>query len=172
LRAIKGIAARRRILTSGAASAADIRRSLMKNWLVIANASRARVLEETGEAGVYAHVADMVHPDSRLKGEELATDRPGHAPGPSAHGTGSTAFDPRSDPRERAHDAFAREVAALLDAGVADGRCGGVVLAASNPFLGLVKAHLADRTTKALLRTVAADYTALTEREIALKFSA
>jgi protein required for attachment to host cells len=143
----------------------------MKNWLVIANASRARVLEETGEAGAYVHVADLVHPESRLKGSELANDRPGHVPGPSAHGTGSSAFDPRTDPHEREHDVFAREIAALLDAGVADGRCGGVLLVASDPFLGHVKGHLAAHTAKALLRTVSADYTALTERELAQRLT-
>jgi len=138
----------------------------MKNWLVISNASRARVLEESDDSAGYTHVADLVHPESRQKGVELAGDRPGHFPGTSAHGTGSSSFDPRTGAREREHDHFAREIAALLNAGVADGRCAGLVLVASNPFLGHLKGHLGEQARKVLLRTVPADYTTLDEREL------
>jgi protein required for attachment to host cells len=143
----------------------------MKNWVVVANASKARVLEESDTAGAYAHVADMVHPQSRQKGSELADDRPGHMPGPSAHGTGSSALDTRDGPREREHDLFAREVAAALNSGIAAGRCAGLVLVASNPFLGHLKEHLSEQAKKQLLRTVAADYTALEERELTERLS-
>ena len=143
----------------------------MKNWLVVANASRARLLEETNKPGRYVHVADLVHPQSRQHGVDLADDRPGHVPGPSAHGTGSSSFDPKTSPREREHDRFAREVASALNEGIAAGRCAGLVLVASNPFLGHLKEHLGPQAHKAILRTVAADYTALTERELAQRLA-
>ena len=143
----------------------------MKNWLVVANASKARVLEESGTPGTYAHIADLAHPQSRQKGIDLADDRPGHIPGVSAHGTGSSAYDPRSDPREREHDRFARELAAVLNAGIASGRCAGLVLVASNPFLGHLKEHLDARANALLLRSVAADYTSLDERELAQRLA-
>jgi protein required for attachment to host cells len=138
----------------------------MKNWLVVASASRARVLEETGKSGVYVHIADMVHPQSRQKGTDLAGDRPGHVPGPAAHGTGSSAFDPRTAPRQREHERFAHDVAAALNEGIAAGRCAGLVLVASDPFLGQLKKQLSPRAHKAMLRTVAADYTTLSEPEL------
>jgi hypothetical protein len=143
----------------------------MKNWLVVCNAARGRVLEETDKFGVYVHVADLVHPESRQKGVELAGDRPGHMPGMTAHGPGGSAFDPRTGAREREHDQFASEVARLLDAGIADGRCAGLTLVASNPFLGHLKRHLGEQAKKALLRTVPADYTALDERELAQRLT-
>jgi len=43
---------------------------------------------------------------------------------------------------------------------------------ASNPFLGHVKQHLSQQAHKALLRTVAADYTTLDDRELAQRLSA
>jgi protein required for attachment to host cells len=144
----------------------------MKNWLVVANASRARVLEETGKPGVYTHVADLVHPQSRQKGVQLAGDRPGHIPGVVAHGTGSSAYDPRTDPRDREHDEFAREVGMVVDGGVAGGRCAGVVLVASNPFLGHLKTHLGARAGALVLRSVAADYTSLDGPELAQRLAA
>jgi protein required for attachment to host cells len=138
----------------------------MKNWMVIANAARARVLEETGKPHVYTHVADLVHPQSRQKGHELASDRPGHAEG-GAPGQAGAAYLPRTDPRQREHDRFAQQVAQCLDEGIASGRCAGLVLVASSPFLGQLKAHLGVQAKKAIVRTVDADYTALRERELA-----
>jgi protein required for attachment to host cells len=135
---------------------------MKRNWFVIANASRARVLEETDEADTYTHVADLVHPQSRLKGEQLSSDRPGH-------GLGSAAYLPRTDPRQREHDRFACEVASTLNHGVAQGRCAGLVLVASDPFLGHLKAHLDVQSRKLLLRTVASDFTALRDEELALR---
>ena len=141
----------------------------MKNWLVVGNAAKARVLEEANAGRGYLHVADLVHPESRQKGVDLAADRPGHLMG-SAH-VGGTAYGPRTDVREREHDLFAREVAGLLNEGVAGGRCAGLVLVASNPFLGRLKAHLNEQAQKLVLRTVPADCTALDEADLRRRLS-
>jgi protein required for attachment to host cells len=138
----------------------------MRNWLVVANAARARVLEDSGQTGVYVHRADLVHPQSRQKGIDLAGDRPGHVEG-AGQGLAGAAYEPRTDPREREHARFAKEVAALLNSGVASGECAGLVLVASNPFLGHLKAALNEQARKAVLHQVPSDYTTLTDAEIA-----
>lgn len=147
----------------------------VKDWIVVANAARARVLEEADEPTArartrrpprFVHVADLVHPQSRQKGVELGDDRPGHVEG-GAVGLAGAAYMPRTDPREREHDRFAREVARMLDHGVADGRCAGLVLVATNPFLGRLKHHLGEQAQKLILRTLSADYTTLEEAELA-----
>ena len=74
--------------------------------------------------------------------------------------------------REREHDRFAREVAATLNAGIAAGKCAGLILVASNPFLGQIKAHLGEQARKALVRCVPSDYTALRDAELAQRLSA
>jgi protein required for attachment to host cells len=166
----------------------------MKNWFVVANAARARVLEQADpprpgppartaqgsspntaattarKRPKFVHVADLVHPQSRQKGLDLASDRPGRVVS-SGHGPGSASYPPRTDPREREHDRFALEVARLLDHGVADGRCAGLVLVASDPFLGRLKSHLGEQARKAVLRTVAADYTELDEAALAQRLA-
>lgn len=141
----------------------------MKNWLVVANGARARVLEEA--EGGYAHVADVVHPASRQKGSELELDRPGHVTS-GAHGAGSAEYRPRVEPHERELQHFAEELAALLDAGVADGRCAGLILVVSNPFLGHLKACLGAQSRERVLRSVAHDYTALSDSELAQRLAA
>lgn len=136
----------------------------MKKWVVVANSARARVLEMAPVGMPCVHVADMVHPESRLKGHELSRDRAGQVAG--GQGLGSGEFSPRTDPREREQDQFAGEVAALLDAGVAEGRCGGLVLVASNPFLGLLKSRLGEQAGKRVQSTLPHDYTALSDAEL------
>lgn len=141
----------------------------MKNWLLIANAARARLLElasEASEAGRYRHVADLVHPQSRQKGVDLADDRSGHSKG-GAPGPGGAPYAPRTDPRERERDRFAQQVAQRLNDGVAAGQCAGLILVASNPFLGEVKQHLSEQARKALLRTVPSDLTAVADADLA-----
>ncbi|HVK33070.1 MAG TPA: host attachment protein [Burkholderiaceae bacterium] len=145
--------------------------SVKRNWLVVANAARARVLEENERAGTYTHVVDLVHPQSRQKGVELAKahggDRAGLVMGSGRGGAGGTALDPRTDPHDREHDRFARELATALNEGVASGRCAGLVLVASDPFLGRLKSHLDTQAAKALLRSIASDYTLLRDDELA-----
>ena len=137
----------------------------MKNWLIVANAARARVFEDAAEGKTLRTVADLVHTQSRQKGMDMAGDRPAHVEG-QGHGTGGAAFVAHTNPREHEHDRFAREVASMLNEGIVQGRCAGLVLAASNPFLGQLKSHLNAQATKAIVRTVPSDYTTLREDEI------
>lgn len=137
----------------------------MKNWWVVANAARARLLEESEPPGAFVHRADLVHPQSRQKGVELQADRAGHVLG-GHHTPGGAAYVPRSDPRAHEHDRFAQEIAAMLDAGIASGECAGIVLVASNPFLGHLKAHLGERSRRAIVRTVPSDFTSLRDDEL------
>lgn len=144
------------------------------HWLVVANGARARILAETEAPGGFRHVADLVHPQTRQKAVELAdsrgADRPGHMPG-AGHGPGGAAYEPRTHPREREHDRFAREVADAVNRGVAAGECRTLTLVASNPALGEIKGHLSQEAHKRLQRTVAHDYTALREDELARRLS-
>lgn len=120
---------------------------------------------------VYVHVADLVHPESRQKAAELGGDKAGHITS-GAHGAGSAEYRLRTDVHEREHEHFAQELAHMLNGGVAAGRCAGLVLVASSPFLGLLKAHLDTQARNHVLRTVASDYTALNDRELAQRLGA
>lgn len=133
---------------------------MQRLWYVVANAARARLIERTRGQDDWTEVEDLVHPGSRQPGAALARDRPGHVEG-TGHGTGSAAYVPRTDPRRHEHERFARELAARLDAAVAAGRCDGLVLVASSPFLGVLAAQLGDGARQRTLGTVAHDWTTL-----------
>ena len=141
-----------------------------RQWIVIANAARARILERTGSHGPLVEIVDLVHPESRQHGRELDRDRPGHSPG-TGPGQAGTQFDPRTDSHERERQRFAQEVAAAIEAGQASGRCQGVVLVASDPFLGLLKAELGAHARAAVRHTIAHDYTSLSADALASRLN-
>lgn len=139
-----------------------------KTWIVLANASRARVCERDAKAGGLHDLMDFVHTQSRQKGNELGFDQPGHVERGMGSGLrGGTDLDPRTDPRKKEHARFAREIAQYLDKGVASRQCERIVLIASNPFLGEIKAHLGAAAAAAVWVTAPSDLMALNGRELA-----
>ena len=137
-------------------------------WIVLANASRARVCERDDSRAGLHDLMDFVHTQSRQKGSELGADRPGHV----EHGMGSglrggTGLEPRTDPRQKEHETFAREIAHHLDKGVASGLCERIVLIASNPFLGELRAQLGPATARAVRAASPSDGMAVRGPELA-----
>ncbi len=135
---------------------------MQHHWIVLANASRARICRYDKADGQIAEIANFVHPSSRQKGSELAADRGGHVEkGLGTDGRGGTQLQPRTGPRDKAHEQFARQLASYLDDAVAERECQSWVLLASDPFLGELKAHLGKAAKATLRRAVPVDLTSL-----------
>ena len=137
---------------------------MKRQWILLANASHARLLSRDSAADPLVPLATMEHPESRLKGSELADDRPGHED--TDNSSGGNRFEPRSDVRRKEHQRFAREIAHRLDAGLAAGEFGALWLFASSPFLGELKAQLSDAVNKRVQHALDSDLTALGLAEI------
>lgn len=114
-------------------------------WILVANASIARVLERDSADDPLRALATWQHPESRLKGSELRDDRPGHERSDRAGGTELT---PRSDPRRKEHREFAREVARRLGEALDAGEYGALAIFASSPFLGELKHELGEAVAR------------------------
>lgn len=143
----------------------------MKNWLVVANAARARVLEMSDKGEGYVHVADLVHPQSRQKAAELGGEKARHittgSMAPAAPSTGrAPTFTSASMSTSPANWPTCSTPAWPR------GAAPGLVLVASNPFLGELKEHLDTQSRQRVLRTVPSDYTSLDERELAQRLAA
>src|SRR4051812_29876359 len=94
-------------------------------WVVVCDASRARLFADGG-IGKPLHPKDVLeHPDSRSRARDLMADATGRKPaGPSAGGHyggrsvslgfGRVGVEPDTDPKEVEAEKFARELAALL----------------------------------------------------------
>jgi len=136
-----------------------------KTWIVIADATRARIFERDEADGRLTEVTDLAHAASRLRSRELGRDHAGRQE-PYRGSSGPAAFTPQTDPQEREHERFAHELAHMLDRAVEEHRCGQILLASTDRFLGLLRAHLNARTQATISQTLHHDYTRLGAREI------
>lgn len=140
------------------------------SWIVVANSSRARLFEHAGGAGEgLVLLREFEHPESRAKGGDLVSDRPGHTATDQGR---RTALDPDTEPKRVAQEQFARELGHALEQGRVQNRYSGVVLVASAPFLGVLRSQLPERVRGHVREAIDKDYTALAERELAARLGA
>lgn len=132
-------------------------------WILVANAAQAKLYANQGPNKGVELVNEYEHPESRVKGSELVSDRPGHNQG---HGNGHGAYVQHMDPKQNAADHFARHLAGMLEEGRAKGLYERLILAASTPFHGVLKQHLSNGVNKLVTGSVDRDYTSAGEREL------
>ena len=132
------------------------------DWVLVANAARARCFERDPENNALRELAGFVHPQSRLKGLALDDDRGGHA----LKGVASTQYEPRTDSHAKEHAQFAREIAVFLDEGAIAHRFERLSLVASSAFLGELRAHLGEPTRALLHASVDRDLTSYAGAEL------
>ena len=137
---------------------------MKRQWILLANASHARLLSRDSVAEPLIPVETMEHPESRLKASQLSDDRPGREA--TDNSSGGNRYEPRCDVRRKEHQRFAREIAHRLDAGLADGAFSVLWLFASSPFLGELKSQLSDAVNKRVQHALDSDLTALGLSEI------
>ena len=82
------------------------------DWILIANSTRARLLQQERDDRVTV-LESFDHPQSRSKISDLVDDRAGHESTDRSYG--GTAYQPRTDARQKEHQRFARELAEFLE---------------------------------------------------------
>ncbi len=132
-------------------------------WILVANAAQAKLYTNQGPNKGVELVSEYAHPESREKGSELVSDRPGHNQG---HGNGRGAYVPQTSPKQNAAEHFARHLAGMLDEGRSHARYERLILTASSPFIGMLKQHLPAGVSKLITACVDRDYTSANEREL------
>lgn len=127
-------------------------------WILIANAARARLLQrEQGSPLVV--IRSFEHPQSRSRSSELGDAPAGQEKADRAFG--GAAYTPRSDPKEKEHLRFAREMADYLEQQAQQGSFKSVALYASSPFLGELKSALGPATLGLVAATHDVDLTSV-----------
>jgi protein required for attachment to host cells len=133
-------------------------------WILVANASEAKVYSNKGIGKGLEIVAKLDNPDSRKKAAELVTDRPGHMQG-SGNGHGSR--QPATDPKQHAHDIFARELAQQLDQGRTSNSFQRLIVVAEPGFRGLLNSAMNSQVSGMVSDSIDKDYTKLSDKELA-----
>ncbi len=133
-------------------------------WILVANASEAKIFSNKGIGKGLEVVTKLSHPDSRKKASELVTDRPGHMAG-SGNGHGSR--QPATDPKQHEHDVFSRELAQQLDQGRTSNSYQRLIVVAEPHFRGLLKHAMNSQVNGLVTDSIDKDYTKLSEKELA-----
>lgn len=139
-------------------------------WILVADGSRARLFEqERPDDGAMVQVQSWANPALRVRAESLAYGNLGRV---SKGHPGSVSFEPRTSLKQREHDRFAHELAQHLADGVRGGRCGALVLVASNSMLGAIRHALPAPAARVVQWSASVDLTRFEGRELRARLEA
>ena len=133
-------------------------------WIVVADAGRARVLQNDGPGKGVKEVpgTDMVGPHRRDR--DIMADRPGRSFDSAGHGR--HAMEPPTDPKRAEQHAFFADVAERLEAAARGGRFDRLVLVAEPRALGELRHLLAPAVAARVSAELDKDLTHLSAAEI------
>jgi len=135
---------------------------MSKTLILVANASGARVFSYQAREE-FSLLNEFSHPQSREKGSDLVSDRPGHS---KAKGGGHGAFVSSSHPKENEAERFAHQLAEWLEKERTHNRCAQLMLVAEPGFLGTLNKSLNSQTAQLVYHSLNKDYSHLTVREL------
>jgi protein required for attachment to host cells len=138
---------------------------MTKTWVLVADASRARIFSLESHQDSLHEIATLTHPESRLHEHELTTDRPGRTFDSSGQG-GRHAMEQKSSPKRQEALSFARSIGARLESARIAGDFGHLVLVAGPPFLGLLREQLSDEIRKHVTLEIDKELTTLDAAEL------
>ena len=130
-------------------------------WIVVANGSRARVLQRAQPSKALTELKDWVHPATRAHRQDLIG---GHR---QSGIRGRSGLAERSPAQDRERSAFAHEICQWLAQAIHSHEVGSIALLSTNPFLGELVAQGQGTLHKHLCATHAVDLTSLPMPELA-----
>ena len=134
-------------------------------WILVSNASRARLFATAGKLKPWTLVREIEHPESRVKGQDIMSDAPGRVR--QSAGSGSRpVMEPTTPPKEVEAEHFAQELAGVIEGGHGRDEFARLVLVAPPHFLGLLRKCLSAPASKRLNATIDKDYTQLPDRDL------
>lgn len=140
----------------------------MATWIVVADASKARILQQDTIRDPAIEVDSLVHPAARQPATSLASDQPGvqaTAGGPGTHG-----MQEKVTPRQAEDQRFAREVIDKVRHALNENRIRQFYMAAPPHFLGLLRGAMDDRVSKALVSDLDKNLSNASEDEVRAAF--
>jgi len=128
----------------------------MTHWILIADASDAKIYSMSGPNKPLELVREISNPQGRLLTQELVTDGPGRFNKSGSPGTRSAA-DPDTTAHEEVAREFARKLAAILRQEAERNSYHSLSIAASAHFLGILRELLAKDVEQRLRATLPRD---------------
>jgi protein required for attachment to host cells len=133
-------------------------------WIMVAHRSGARLFENKGRGRGFKLVADIPHPEGRLKNQDIDADKQGRSF--DRFGYGRHAMSQEVEPKKHIAERFAKKLAELLDEGRNQHRYIKLVLIAEPNFLGTLRGALSDQTASKVAASLDKDLADVPEREL------
>jgi len=135
------------------------------NWILAANAGRARFFALAQPGARVQEINDMVNTAARQRDADIETDTLGQrSASDSRHGVGvgpttSSDYQPHQTPKQHEAELFARDVAKFLLDASDNGRFKQLAIVASPEFLGVLRRELDPRLVAKVQAEIDKDYT-------------
>jgi protein required for attachment to host cells len=139
-------------------------------WVIAADAGEARLFTRDKKYGPLTEHKDWLHPESRLHGQDLETDRPGRSF--ASHGYGQSDMEPGTDPKKQEAERFATDLAHVLNEARARGDFQHLQIVAAPAFLGMLRDRLDSETRDRIDRAVDKNVTKQAAEQIAATIDA
>lgn len=127
-------------------------------WVLVADGSRARLFRAEGARGGLVELETWLHPESRLREQDLVTDAPGQDRG---RGGVTHGFSEHQSAHEHELQTFAREIAARLHSSLNENDFSRLVLCAPPRFLGLLRDALPATVRQRVRHEIGKDLTSI-----------
>ncbi|MEA3412038.1 MAG: host attachment protein [Pseudomonadota bacterium] len=115
-------------------------------WVLVADSTRARLMEAENAIGPLREIETLVHPESRLHERDINTDSPGRAF--DSGGQGRHAMGQHVGAKEHEAGTFVRDISHRLDRGRKSGDLKQLVIVAAPALLGLLRKHMSAETAR------------------------
>jgi protein required for attachment to host cells len=133
---------------------------LATTWILVGDASRARVFSLDKGDGSWRLVEEIEHPLGRARTSELVSDRAGRQ-----RQIGPPVMQ-QTDPAEQESHRFAERLCHLLQKACDDHRFARLILVAPPRFLGYLRGILREPVARHVVASLDKDYTHHDEREL------
>lgn len=136
----------------------------MKTWLIVANASYARIFKIDRQARKLVEVEDFVNPEARLQAKEFASDAPGRSF--DSHGAGRHGMEYQQDIKTQSKAQFAQRLINRLEQHFKSGEINHLFIAAPSKLMGHFNDELNGKKMEQISTKIIKDLVRMSSEEI------
>lgn len=135
-----------------------------KIWAMVAHRAGAEIFLKTSRSVPCQSVHHFLHPDGRLKDQELQSDKQGRVK--DRKGKGKHAMSKEFKPTVQMALRFAKDMAKILEKARDDRKFDRLVLIAPAELLGLIQKNISKQLNQIVIATIRKDLMTMSENEI------
>lgn len=135
----------------------------MMTWLIICNTNQCMIYQYENKNEPLVFIKQLLHPESKLKGAELTTDKPGHY---KANSSARGSYAPDETPKQMEIECFAQEIAKTLDSDRKNQAFQHIVFITLPKMYGLIQQHSTESLKTLIRMHINKDYMHFSEQEI------